>query len=101
MNMVSGRRAFAAFVAFSVLTSGVPLAALAAPAPAPAVVTAADAVFPQFGFNAAHSFAPNVTGRGYNDSLIKWKLPIAPSAASTAVANFSSDVALYNTTGKP
>lgn len=85
-----------------VLLSTLPLAAMFAMAsPAPTTVTPADEVFPQFGATARHSFAPNVSGRGYNDSLVKWKLPVAVSSGSTTVANFSSDVALNNTTGRP
>ncbi len=102
MSRVPAAKLSASWTASLVLLSALPLPLIfAMGAPEVATVTPFDEVFPQFGATPRHTFAPNVTGRGYNDSLVKWKLPVAVSAASTTVANFSSDVALNNTTGKP
>lgn len=102
MSRVLAAKLPALFAAVLVLLSTLPLPAILAMAsPLAQAVTPADQVFAQFGATPGHSFAPNVSGRGYNNSLLKWKLPIAVSAGGTTVANFSSDVALNNTTGKP
>ena len=102
MRRVLAAKLPASVAAALVLLATLPLPAIFAMAsPGVATVTPADQVFPQFGATPGHSFAPDVAGRGYNDSLVKWKLPIALSSASTTVANFSSDVSLNNTTGQP
>ncbi len=102
MGVRAARKAFAWVLAGTVVASGLPLTTiLAAAAPEPLTVNASDKVAPQFGVTPGHSFAPNVSGRGYNASLIKWKLPFSVSDGATVVANFSSDVKLNNTTSAP
>jgi uncharacterized membrane protein len=102
MNVQGARKAFAWILASAVVASALPLGAmLAAASPQPLSVTATDRVAPQFGVTPGHSFAPAVSGRGYNASLIKWKLPLSVSDGATVVADFSSDVRLNNTTSAP
>src|SRR6266850_6239014 len=101
MNVASCRKAtsfaLAVAVALSVLPLPLFLAAAAAPVPQ---LTSQDLPWPQFGVTSGHSFTFNGTGRGFNDVLLKWRLGPSSSGGS-AVANFSADIALNNTTSKP
>lgn len=102
MNMGPSRKALAWALALMSITSTLPFTGVfAGAAPTPTVVTAADQVFPQFGATPGHSFAPDVSGRGFNQSLIKWKRAFSLTEASSVVANFASDVHLNNTTSSP
>ncbi len=102
MNKALARKAFAWAVAVAAVTSTLPITAMLGGAgPLPTAVSASDRVFPQFGATPGHSFSPDVSGRGFNQSILKWRQPLSLSASSSIIANFSSVVALNNTTSSP